>query len=1604
MFGPSAVSSVRIWAEAYRPQDKPYELFTASSSTKVHFRFNERIWEPSFQLSDCTIPSGTRWSTGRYEKLTRDPNDPKHYWARLEALEGVENGCGRITLNLVNVLDQNGNDGRDVRGNDISNTSRTYSSEGVFTVDTTRPKLERITLDKTRIKVGETARVQFFFSEKVTGASVKAAIDLSQAQAYGTLSDPYSTDGGDTWTAIFTPAANTETAEACKIGLNVSRVKDLLGNTGQAGAAVYSHSYSVDTRGPSLTADAITFSESILTRSKMNMTVTLRFSEPVKGLGLASLRESEGREIGERSTLSGPVASDPDANGYGTVWTVILTAPWNESTNNSENNKITVNLAGVTDRGGNQATGSVESSNTYAIDVKRPTAVITMSDTNPGIGEVATVTLRFSEKVTGLTLDDIAHDQRHSLVGPTLSDLLSSDGGQTWTFKLTPADLSHSRSQADPRSIFLRQGSVTDAAGNPGPKDDTYSPHYTADHSRPVLASSRIAYASAETDSTLDAGETATVTFVFSEAVTGFDSSCVMAHTNDAGSTAMIHPDAAGGTLSNPVSTDGGITWTATLTAPTASTTLTDVGLRVDMGRVTDASGNSGEGTAASDFRYTVNTTVSGTRPSATIALADSALTAGESTTVTIAFSERVNGFDATDVDLTEANGTLGPLTANADGRTWTATFTPTANVEDSSNTIRVNLTGVTDAAGNAATGSASSDNYTVDTRSADTTAPQLIGTGIDRPRASGNLLALNFSDQSNMVAALDRLPANGDFTVRVDGVANTVTNVRINEISRNMILTLSTPIAHGQRGVTVAYDDGTPADNQGIQDTAGNCLTSIPTTQVSNITLDATAPELITTGAKGPRVNASTVFLDFHDTSDLNQDDTARPNGSDFTVLVDGQAVTATATRYASGKTLALELNTSVQLGQTVSIAYQDSTPSDESAIRDMADNHLLSFPTTAVRTDIAAPVLITTDEAQRPRVSGDQLVLSFQDTSNLDATNKPAKEAFAVLVDGTAQVVHDVAVNAEAKTVTLTLATAVTQGQSVTVAYDDPTTNDDTHAIQDAAGNDATSFAATEVVNDTPAPADTTAPQLITSSDTTRPRVNGDQLVLSFDDSSDLDADADHKPDTRAFAVLVNGVANAVTNVTVDGHTKTVTLTLSTAVSHGQTVTVAYADPTTDDDANAIQDTAGNDATSFAATAVHNDTPAPADTTAPQLITSGDTTRPRVNGDQLVLSFGNTDNLDADPIYQPENEAFAVLVDGVENAVTNVTVDARAKTVTLTLTTAVSHGQSVTVAYADPTTDDDANAIQDAAGNDAANFAATEVVNDTPAPADTTPPQLITSGDTTRPRVNGDQLVLSFDDSSDVDADPDHKPANEAFAVLVDGAENAVTNVTVDGQTKTVTLTLSTALTHGQSVTVAYADPTTDDDANAIQDAAGNDATSFAATEVVNDTPAPADTTAPQLITSSDTTRPRVNGDQLVLSFDDSSDLDADADHKPDTRAFAVLVNGVANAVTNVTVDGHTKTVTLTLSTAVSHGQSVTVAYADPTTDDDSNAIQDAAGNDAAHFAATEVLNNTPAPADTTPPQLITTGTAGPRVLGSDLVLQFSDASNLDAAEAHK
>ncbi|MCW8200861.1 hypothetical protein D8B23_21335, partial [Verminephrobacter aporrectodeae subsp. tuberculatae] len=465
----------------------------------------------------------------------------------------------------------------------------------------------------------------------------------------------------------------------------------------------------------------------------------------------------------------------------------------------------------------------------------------------------------------------------------------------------------------------------------------------------------------------------------------------------------------------------------------------------------------------------------------------------------------------------------------------------------------------------------------------------------------------------------------------------------------------------------------------------------------------------------------------------------------------------------------------------------------------------------------------------------------------------------------------------------------------------------------------------------------------------------------------------DAVNTAAASAFAVSSAGnAAISVNSVAVSG--KTVTLTLSRTVATAETVTVSYTKPTTGNDTNAIQDAAGNDAASFAATAVQNSTSA-ADTTPPVLITTGNS-GPKVNGNQLTLTYTDASNLDA--VNTAAASAFAVSSAG--NAAISVnSVAVSGKTVTLTLSRTVASVETVTVSYTKPTGD---NVVQDAAGNDAVSFSNQAVTHGTSV-ADTTPPVLITTGDH-RPKVTGNQLVLSFSDTGNLDADATHKPASGAFTVLVNGVANVVTNVSVEAQAKTVTLTLSTAVTSDQTVTVAYADPTTGNDANAIQDAAGNDATSFAATAVTNDTSASADTTPPVLITEG-AKAPKVNASTLVLSFSDMGNLDADASHKPASGAFAVMVNGVANAVTNVSVEAQAKTVTLTLSTAVTPGQTVTVAYTDPTTGNDANAIQDAAGNDAASFAATAVTNDTSASADTTAPVLITEGAKAPKVNAS-------------------
>ncbi|MFP3507652.1 Ig-like domain-containing protein, partial [Burkholderia sp. SIMBA_062] len=78
---------------------------------------------------------------------------------------------------------------------------------------------------------------------------------------------------------------------------------------------------------------------------------------------------------------------------------------------------------------------------------------------------------------------------------------------------------------------------------------------------------------------------------------------------------------------------------------------------------VADLAGNAGSGTTSS-ANYTVDTVL----PTATIVVADNALKIGETSAVTITFSEAVTGF--TNADLTIANGTLTAVSSSDGGIT----------------------------------------------------------------------------------------------------------------------------------------------------------------------------------------------------------------------------------------------------------------------------------------------------------------------------------------------------------------------------------------------------------------------------------------------------------------------------------------------------------------------------------------------------------------------------------------------------------------------------------------------------------------------------------------------------------------------------------------------------------------------------------------------------------------------------------------------------------------------------------------------------------------------------------------------------------------------
>ncbi|MCW8205124.1 Ig-like domain-containing protein, partial [Verminephrobacter aporrectodeae] len=796
-----------------------------------------------------------------------------------------------ITVNLAGVRDIAGNAGVD-----------TVTVPGLsYSIDNTVPTAS-ITLSDNRLAAGETAEVTIAFSERVTGFELE---DL--AVGNGTLSNLRANADGRTWTATLTPTATGAEGAEFHVTLNAAtaNVRDLVGNALQAN--VSSAAYTLDRMAPQLAADP-TISHTALGPDQPTTSVTIKFSEAVGGFGIDDVTLTGG-------SVSAVTAVSPGADGSSDTWQVTIAG----GTGTAASNGITVNLAGVMDIAGNAGVDTATVPGlSYSIDNTVPTATITLSDNRLAAGETAEVTIAFSERVTGFELEDLA------VGNGTLSNLRANADARTWTATLTPTATGVEGTEFHV-TLNAATANVRDLVGN-ALQTNVSSAAYTLDRMAPQLAASNqtISHTALGPDQ-----PTTSVTIKFSEAVGGFGIDDVTLTGGSVSAVTAVSPGADG-------SSD---TWQVTIAGGTG--TAASNGITVNLAGVMDVAGNAGVGTATvPGLSYSVDNTV----PTATITLSDNRLAAGETAEVTIAFSERVTGFELE--DLVVGNGTLSNLRANADGRTWTATLTPTATGAEGAEfhvTLNAATANVRDLVGNALQANVSSAAYTLDRM-----APQLAAD----PTISHTALG---PDQPTTSVTIKFSEAVGGFGI--DDV--TLTGGSVSAV------TAVSPGADGSSDtwqVTIAGGTGTAASNgitvnlAGVRDIAGNAGVGTATVPGLSYSVDNTVPTASITLSDNRLAAGETteVTIAFSErVTGFELEDLAAGNGtlSNLRANADGRTWTATLTPTATGAEGA-------EFHVTLNAANAN--------VRDLVGNALQTNVSSAAYTlDRMAPQLAASDQA---------------------------------------------------------------------------------------------------------------------------------------------------------------------------------------------------------------------------------------------------------------------------------------------------------------------------------------------------------------------------------------------------------------------------------------------------------------------------------------------------------------------------------------------------------------------------------------------------------------------------------------------------------------
>ena len=201
----------------------------------------------------------------------------------------------------------------------------------------------------------------------------------------------------------------------------------------------------------------------------------------------------------------------------------------------------------------------------------------------------------------------------------------------------------------------------------------------------------------------------------------------------------------------------------------------------------------------------------------------------------------------------------------------------------------------------------------------------------------------------------------------------------------------------------------------------------------------------------------------------------------------------------------------------------------------------------------------------------------------------------------------------------------------------------------------------------------------------------------------------------------------------------------------------------------------------------------------------------------------------------------------------------------------------------------------------------------------ADSVSPSLQTAS------VNGNILTLTFNEA----LDPTHQPNLGLFQVSGGSFYDLVTGVSIVGSQ--LKLALANPVLSGDSVTVTYLDPSSNNDGFAIQDLAGNDASSFINCPVSNTTSASLLSTP--AILSATFNEPGSGTSAITLTFSNTMAAPASG------IAPVFYKNGTTQiTVTGVSVSGHT--ITFATNSLLSSSDYVTLTY------DKSGYLRDAGG----------------------------------------------------------